>query len=266
MKKHKYKKYCFFDIDGTLATGIPGVDQYVPASTQKALELLRQNGHFTAIATGRSHAMAREKMESLGFDNMVCDGGYGLVIDRELVMLKPLDYQACIDLCDECIEKDFIWALQPDDAKRRLAPDDRFARITGDTYMKTEVIEGLDPRSFPQILKMYIACKTGEEQKLESLKKLPWCRYHDDYLFVEPLYKEDGILRMVEVLGGKEEDVIVFGDGPNDLSMFTGRWTGVAMGNAVPELKERASFVTKNADDDGIWWACEQLGLFGEKE
>jgi hydroxymethylpyrimidine pyrophosphatase-like HAD family hydrolase len=61
---------------------------------------------------------------------------------------------------------------------------------------------------------------------------------------------------------GDYSDVVVFGDGKNDLSMFVPEWTSVAMGNAVLELKERATLVTANVDDDGIYKACEQLGLF----
>ena len=47
------RKYFFFDIDGTLAVGTPG-DQYIPKSTQYALKQLEAQGHFIAIATGRS--------------------------------------------------------------------------------------------------------------------------------------------------------------------------------------------------------------------
>ncbi|MCR4372564.1 HAD hydrolase family protein, partial [Bacillus amyloliquefaciens] len=37
--------------------------------------------------------------------------------------------------------------------------------------------------------------------------------------------------------------------------------TGVAMGNAVPELKAAADFVTKPVDEEGISWAVKELGL-----
>ena len=43
--------------------------------------------------------------------------------------------------------------------------------------------------------------------------------------------------------------------------MFTDDWTKVAMGNAVPALKEKADLVTTGVNDDGIWNACVQLGL-----
>ena len=33
----------------------------------------------------------------------------------------------------------------------------------------------------------------------------------------------------------------------------------IAMGNAIDELKEVATFVTKNCDDDGIEYACQHF-------
>ena len=67
------RKFFFFDIDGTLAVGTPG-RQYIPESTKKAIRMLKEQGHFVAIATGRSYAMAVGHMRSLGFENMVSDG------------------------------------------------------------------------------------------------------------------------------------------------------------------------------------------------
>ena len=64
------RKFFFFDIDGTLAVGTPG-RQYIPESTKKAIRMLKEQGHFVAIATGRSYAMAVDHMRSLGFGNMV---------------------------------------------------------------------------------------------------------------------------------------------------------------------------------------------------
>ena len=97
---------------------------------------------------------------------------------------------------------------------------------------------------------------------MEALKKLPWCRYMPEYFFVEPLEKAKGIRRMMDHLGAPYGDAIVFGDGDNDLSMFTDDWTKVAMGNATPRLKEKADLITTDVDDDGIWNACVRLGLF----
>jgi hydroxymethylpyrimidine pyrophosphatase-like HAD family hydrolase len=46
------------------------------------------------------------------------------------------------------------------------------------------------------------------------------------------------------------------------MSMFIDGWTKVAMGNAVDALKERADYITTDVEEDGIYNACEALGLF----
>ena len=161
------KRYFFFDIDGTLAVGTPG-NQYVPGSTKIAISKLKEAGHFVAIATGRSYAMAVEHMKELGFENMVSDGGNGITIHNKLVEIKPLDYDKCINLINECKEKGYIWAISPDNATRRLAPDNRFYDFTHDIYMDTIVQEGLDPKDFDKIYKVYVACYAPEEENFKG--------------------------------------------------------------------------------------------------
>lgn len=255
------RKYIFFDIDGTLVAGGYG-NSYIPDSTKVALERLREAGHFLAIATGRSQAMAADYMRELGFENMVSDGGYGVTIDGELVDITPLPKQDVVRVIEECKAKDIPWALQVDNTIYRSAPDNRFDDFTHDVYMQTKVVEGLDPNNYDKIYKAYIACYEPTEQSLESLKSVPWGRFHKEYLFVEPSDKAYGIRRIMEHFGADSADVIVFGDAANDLSMFVDGWTKVAMGNAIPALKERADYVTTDVDKDGIYNACVALNLF----
>ena len=82
------------------------------------------------------------------------------------------------------------------------------------------------------------------------------------YFFIEPTDKAAGIKKVMDHYHADTRDVIVFGDGENDMAMFEDPWTKVAMGNAVPELKARADLVTTDVDRDGIWNACLRLGLF----
>lgn len=250
------RKFFFFDIDGTLAVGIPG-NQYIPESTKLAISKLKEAGHFLAIATGRSYAMAVDYMQQLGFENMVSDGGNGITIANELIEIEPLDYEKCLALIDECIEKNYIWAISPDNSKRRLTPDKRFLNFTHDNYMETIVQEDLDPQDFKEIYKVYVACFAPEEQKLEKLKYLPWCRFHKEYIFVEPNDKSIGIKKIVDYFNGDYQDVVVFGDEKNDLNMFKDEWISIAMGNAVDELKQKADYVTDACDKDGIYNACK---------
>lgn len=255
------KKYLFFDIDGTLAAG--GYEEtYVPESAMTALRKLAEAGHFLCIATGRSHGMAVEFMDVFGIKNMVSDGGNGLTLDGELVGVEPLPQDLVEALVAECEEKGFPWGLVVDDTPRRVCPDESFLQFTQDDYMESLIVPGAKPSDYEGVFKVNIACYEPDEQKLEGLKELPWARFHDDYLFVEPTNKSRGIRAMMDHVGGDCKDVIVFGDALNDLSMFIPDWTCVAMGNACDEIKERADYITADVEDDGIYKACEALGLF----
>ena len=57
---------------------------------------------------------------------------------------------------------------------------------------------------------------------------------------------------MYEKLGIEKENTYAFGDGVNDVEMIQLVGHGVAMGNAVEELKEVADEVTLSVDDHGI--------------
>ena len=254
------KRYLFFDIDGTLMTG--GYENgYIPESTQKALRRLRENGHFLAIATGRAHFMAQPILQKLGFENMVSDGGYGVTIGGKLLGIRPLPKEPVITLVNECEALGLPWGLQVDDSNVRLCPDRSFLEFTKDVYLQTRIVPGLRPEDQEAIYKMYVACEYPTEFTLQTLNDLPWCRYHDNYFFVEPTYKAVGIKTVLDYYGADYADAVVFGDAENDLSMFTDDWTKVAMGNAVDELKAKADYVTTGVDEDGIWNACVHLGL-----
>ena len=54
---------------------------------------------------------------------------------------------------------------------------------------------------------------------------------------------------------------MAFGDGENDLSMFEMVGTSVAMGNASDMVKAHATLVTDDVDSDGLYNACQRLGL-----
>lgn len=60
-------------------------------------------------------------------------------------------------------------------------------------------------------------------------------------------------------LGITREEIACIGDGENDLSMFDAAGVKIAMGNAVPALKERADHVTAPNDRGGAAEAIEKI-------
>ena len=55
------------------------------------------------------------------------------------------------------------------------------------------------------------------------------------------------------------ERAMAIGDNMNDIEMIQWAGFGVAMGNAVPEVKEKAAWITAGNDDDGLALAIEKM-------
>ena len=72
--------------------------------------------------------------------------------------------------------------------------------------------------------------------------------------------KATGVQELAAPLGIAAEDVVAFGDMPNDVPMLSWAGHGVAMGNAHPEVLAAANEVTTPNTDDGVarvlerWW------------
>jgi Cof subfamily protein (haloacid dehalogenase superfamily) len=64
--------------------------------------------------------------------------------------------------------------------------------------------------------------------------------------------KGSAIKRMCAVRGIAAADVVAIGDGRNDLGLFRFAGVSIAMANAAEFVRERASWVTGNNDEDGV--------------
>lgn len=64
--------------------------------------------------------------------------------------------------------------------------------------------------------------------------------------------KRVGLEYVAELVGATPQDVVCFGDMPNDIEMLSWAGTGVAMGNAADVVKAVADEVTATNDDFGV--------------
>lgn len=256
-----HKRYFFFDIDGTLTDN--NTKMIVP-SALVALRKLREAGHFVAIATGRAHYKAEAFVKSIDVDNMVCAGGACLVVDNKVMLNKPLDKEATLALIVEVEKLGFGILLMLDDSINVYAKNDLFVKQCGLRQEATNYIydSNLDYYQLDDIYKVYISIPRDKQNLLKSLDKLGYLRFVEEYLMIQYDQKNVGIKEMLKLVGGKEEDVVVFGDDDNDIVMFNEAWCSIAMGNGKDSLKQIATYVTDANVDDGIYKACEKFGWF----
>lgn len=73
--------------------------------------------------------------------------------------------------------------------------------------------------------------------------------------------KGEALYRLADFLGIPREATMACGDMLNDLSMIEAAGTGIAMGNAAPEVKAAADYVTGDCDHSGIAQAVRHFIL-----
>ncbi|HHU45067.1 MAG TPA: HAD family hydrolase [Actinomycetales bacterium] len=64
--------------------------------------------------------------------------------------------------------------------------------------------------------------------------------------------KRAGLEELASMVGATADNVVCFGDMPNDIEMLEWAGLGVAMGNAVPAVQDVADEITATNDDDGV--------------
>lgn len=255
------RKYFFFDIDGTLTDRKTGI---IVPSAKEAVRKLEAAGHFVAINTGRAHYKARKFFDEQGFTNMVCNSGHGIVINKKLVENSPADYDAALALYREADEKGFGVLAAMDDSEKVYTKDFRFYDQAGIRKEPTVYIidEHFDPADYDAIYKLYISITADREDELPAAKNIGHLWFEPEYMLVQPDDKRAGLMRMLELVGGDPDEVVVFGDDVNDEDMFAPQFYKVCMGNGNPELMAMADEVAPANTDDGIYKVCEAHGWF----
>lgn len=113
----------------------------------------------------------------------------------------------------------------------------------------------LIPGEPEQLIQLESEMKVALSEQMEVFRSAPY------FLELPPkgIDKAQSLQRLLTHLGLERESLMAFGDGFNDLSMIQFAGKGVAMANAVEEVKSIADYVTTSNEEDGIAHALEQL-------
>lgn len=252
----------FFDIDGTL---LPFQADKLPDSTVAALETLRRNGVKIFIATGRPplHLSHLPAVMAVPFDGFVTMNGqycfladgtplYSCAIDpASLRMLVPYIQQEQLSV--GFIEKDTSYFNLINDLSAEFCQ--QFGFKVDDVAKRMEAAPVYQLSAF-----------LPEDKQEEFMRHCPGCaavRWNDAFVDVLPANggKTVGIAHVLQRLGLTREESIAFGDGGNDVEMLRYAGIGVAMGNACPEAKAAADYVTDPILEDGLANALRHFGL-----
>lgn len=83
----------------------------------------------------------------------------------------------------------------------------------------------------------------------------------DVYVANADATKQHAVLKLAEILNISTHEIIGIGDHYNDFPLLMACGFKVAMGNAVPELKEIADYVAPSVEEDGLAHVIEKFVL-----
>ncbi|MDO5793717.1 MAG: Cof-type HAD-IIB family hydrolase [Turicibacter sp.] len=254
------KSLILFDIDGTI---LQSDINEIPASTITAIQKLKEAGHELAVATGRALFLVDERIRQLPFNTFVTANGQHIMHNGEVIYENAIPTEVIESLIEEAKTMDtaigLLTATRSTVTGSDAAVQESFKRVS---IKMPEILPDLHKEeSILQAWYFSEDFKHLPEKYKHHLRFVPWLSFGADIVPINGS-KAEGIKQLMNHLSEKPEQIIAFGDGHNDIEMLQLADIGVAMGNASDEVKSHADFVTKAIDEDGIYYACEKLGLF----
>lgn len=267
-------KYFFFDIDGTLKP----YGRDIPLSAKDTIKKLKEYGNKVFLATGRRKNEIEAIMDEMQIENAVCSGGACVILDRKVeyeIYFSKKDLKEILTECRKfnvimvsvgegmCYTADkglitmiysFIMKIYSKSKRFRVGS---VQGRGGSNYTKIESLSDEEFLEKPTQKLIFFNCR-----KINKVKCLQKHTIYNERLWrsIEFDFKEKGIDYVKNKFNIELKDIVVFGDGRNDISMFKYSENAIAMGEACSEVKKNASFVTKNSYDDGVEYACRHFG------
>ena len=255
-------KAVFFDIDGTL---LSHKTNSVPDSARRALEALREKGVLTFIATGR-HLPELKKLrplDGLRFDGYVTLNGQYCCNDEGVICHCPIDRRDIATLLDYLKEHPHPCILVEKDRMYINFHNDHVARVQAAIHSDMPELGDLDRGYREPIYQVILYMKESTLDQLPHMPniKLTFWNMGGADLIPASGGKAAGIARVLEHYGIDRSETMAFGDGHNDVDMFSAVGIAVAMGNACKAAKEAAHYITDRVDEDGIFHALKHFGV-----
>lgn len=263
----------FFDVDGTLTSFDPDdmTDKDFNAihpskAVVDAFGRLRNAGHQAFICTGRPLWLIADGLRALNPAGIVAMAG------------ATLEVEGCV-VHEDCFDEDIVEEL----ARRiTVAGGEALFETNGATYslepvgveqsflLGAGVVHGVDQMRVDGRLRVgkvcINACNLARVANDDGFidREFELCNTGGQNRELSPkgIDKGVGVARALAYLGREgNARTFGFGDSGNDLGMLAAVETAVAMGNAMPEVKAIADYVTDDVARDGTVTAMQHFGL-----
>ncbi|MFC4376630.1 HAD family hydrolase [Nocardia halotolerans] len=270
---HTKPKLVATDVDGTLID----TAERVSARTKAAVGAVVADGATFVLATGRPPRWIDPVVSELGYAPLaVCGNGaviYDSATDR-VVSSHTLDI-ATLSWLAELAERTLpgcglaterVGASAHDAATPQFvsSPTYEHAWLNPDDTVVSHA-EVIDSPAIKMLVRLSSARSSEMRAALAPLigdrAEITYSTEHGLIeLSVPGVTKASGLAEVAQQIGARDNEIVAFGDMPNDVPMLKMAGLGVAMGNAHREARAAADEITATNDDDGValvlerWW------------
>jgi Cof subfamily protein (haloacid dehalogenase superfamily) len=250
-------KLAAFDVDGTLRDR-----DFLPDSTRQALKKLKEKGISVTLCTGRSEYEVASLREELGIEWAITCNGSHIGFNGTTVYGNAFPADTIKEWLLEAAQSGHALLLYGSEKMLTNKPDSPYFRQAQQEIGFMEPVQITNPDDVPEIYQVIVFCSEQEQQRYLGTNPGQYYthRWRSWAVDINPngMNKAMGLKRLLDHLGLTPEDAAAFGDGSNDFEMLETAGVGIAMGNAVDELKKKANHVTKSLAEDGIHYAVEK--------
>ncbi len=251
------------DFDGTLLNS----EGKITEKTYEGLKEYHKKGHIIVGVTGRILSSIINKIDIGLFDYLIlCDGTFIYdVKNKKTIFASFIPHDIIENITINMLEKvkEINYASLTNYYILKQHPINNFSHLKPINTIK-EIVE--------PISRMTLFFKNNEEA--EYHQKI----IHEKYPLVNSFIMEDSfdeekrininlkninkkttLEYLAKQLKIDTNEIIFFGDGLNDLEIFSSNIFSVAMSNALKEIKEKSNDITLTNDQDGVITYLEKI-------
>lgn len=263
----------FFDVDGTLTSFDPDdmTDKDFNAihpskAVVDAFGRLRNAGHRAFICTGRPLWLVADGLRALNPVGIVAMAGATLEVEGRVVHEDCFDEDIVEELARRIIVAGGEALFETNGATYSLEP----VGVEQSFLLGAGVVHGVDQVRVDGRLRVGKVCINASDLARVANgdgfidREFELCNTGGQNRELSPkgIDKGVGVARALAHLGREgNARTFGFGDSGNDLGMLAAVETAVAMGNAMPEVKAVADYVTDDVAHDGTVTAMQHFGL-----
>lgn len=235
-----------FDLDDTLLRSDKSISDY----TLGVLKKCRQHGIYTGVATARNEISAGSYIQIQDFDIVISNGGARMAVGGKCVYEKMMPANTVRKIIDVFFgmggdeitvetRKGYFWnyKTKPEGSWAHAVYND-FSNFNSPAYKITAQLDN------PELARR-ICNEVGGIETL-NFRGEKWRRFAS-----VGADKVSAIREVTKHLDIDISEAAAFGDDYNDIEMIKAVGMGVAMGNAIKEVKAIAKYIALSNDEDG---------------